>query len=209
MRGIVSGFGQNFSTATVNAIALPLPTSLAGVTVKVKDSAGVERLSPLFFVSPQQINYQIPDGTVGGQAIVTVTASDGRAHGGLVQIDSTAPAIFTTNQQGTGAAAALDALTYAAAPFNASQSNGQPNILAIFGTGLGADATDVDGNVNASVEARIDGLAVTVEYAGRAPGFVGLNQFNIVLPVGISSGTHTLTVSRNGAAGNPVTIAIK
>jgi uncharacterized protein (TIGR03437 family) len=59
------------------------------------------------------------------------------------------------------------------------------------------------------VEARIDGQAVEVQYAGRAPGFVGLNQFNLLLPAGISPGTHMLTLSRNGVPGNPVTIAIK
>jgi uncharacterized protein (TIGR03437 family) len=69
--------------------------------------------------------------------------------------------------------------------------------------------TDADGNANASVEARIDGQVVTVQYAGRAPGFVGLNQINVHLPTGIASGTHTLTLSRNGALSNAVTIAVK
>lgn len=206
---IVSAFGQSFSTATVNAPGTPLPTSLAGVTVKIKDVTGVERLAPLFFISPQQINYQIPEGTALGQAFVTVTASDGRTHNGLIQVDSAALAIFTINQQGTGAAAALDALTFTGGPFNATQINGQPNIIALFATGLGAEVTDADGNANASVEARIDDQAVTVQYAGRAPGFIGLNQINIHLPAGISSGTYTFTLSRNGAVSNPVTVAIK
>jgi uncharacterized protein (TIGR03437 family) len=206
---IVSAFGQNFSTTTVTATDTPLPTSLAGVSVKVKDSTGIERLSPLFFVSPTQINYQIPDGTALGQAIVTVTAGDGRLHNGLIDVQSNAPSIFTTNQQGTGAAAALDAITFTGAPFNALQANGQQNIIALFTTGLGADVTDADGNANASVEARIDGQVVTVQYAGRAPGFVGLNQINVHLPTGIASGTHTLTLSRNGALSNAVTIAVK
>jgi uncharacterized protein (TIGR03437 family) len=206
---IVSAFGENFSAITDKATDTPLPTSLAGVTVKVKDSIGVERLSPLFFVSPTQINYQIPAGTALGQAVVTVTASNGRLHNGLIDVQSNAPSIFTTNQQGTGAAAALDAITFTGAPFNAMQANGQPNIIALFTTGLGADVTDADGNVNTSVEARIDGQVVTVQYAGRAPGFVGLNQINVHLPTGIASGTHTLTLSRNGALSNAVTIAIK
>lgn len=206
---IVSAFGQNFSAISDKATDTPLPTSLAGVTVKVRDSAGVERLSPLFFVSPTQINYQIPAGTALGQAVVTVTASNGRLHNGLIDVQSNAPSIFTMNQQGTGAAAALDAITFTGAPFNAMQANGQPNIIALFTTGLGADVTDADGNVNTSVEARIDGQVVTVQYAGRAPGFVGLNQINVQLPAGIASGTHTLTLSRNGALSNTVTIAIR
>ncbi len=208
-KAIVSAFGQNFSTQTISAVNVLATTSMAGVTVKIKDVNGVERLSPLFFVSPQQINYQLPAGTAPGQAIVTVTASDGRLHNGLIQVDAAAPAIFTVNQQGTGAAAALDAITFAGAPFNATQPNGEPSYLAFFGTGLGADVTDADGDVKANVEARIDGQPVTVVYAGQAPFFVGLNQINMQLPVGISSGTHTFTLSRNGAVSNPVTVAIK
>jgi uncharacterized protein (TIGR03437 family) len=78
-----------------------------------------------------------------------------------------------------------------------------------FGTGLGADVTDIDGNANAAVQARIGGQAVTVLYAGRAPGFVGLNQLNIVLPAGITAGTYTLLVSRDGVAANSVTVTIR
>jgi len=206
---IVAAFGQNFSTATTAASSVPLPTSLAGATVKVRDNSGVERLAPLFFVSPGQINYQVPDGTAPGSATVIVTASDGHAIYGVIQILSAAPAIFTLNQNGTGLAAAVDAITGAGAPFNATRASEEPNIIAVFGTGLGADATDADGNVNASVQASIAGNAVTLLYAGRAPGFVGLNQLNLVLPVGITAGTYTLSVSRNGVASNPATISVK
>jgi hypothetical protein len=79
----------------------------------------------------------------------------------------------------------------------------------LYGTGLGADATDLDANVNASVQATIGGRTATVQYAGRAPGFVGLNQFNILLPAGLASGTHTLLIARGGSTSNAVTITIK
>jgi uncharacterized protein (TIGR03437 family) len=42
------------------AASTPLPTELAGV--RVRDALGVERLAPLFFVSPSQINYLMPAG---------------------------------------------------------------------------------------------------------------------------------------------------
>ena len=76
---IASAFGANLATQVVipsgdadpNTPGIQLPTSLAGTTVKVKDSLGAERLAPLFFVSPGQINYQIPTGIgVGPQSVV-------------------------------------------------------------------------------------------------------------------------------------------
>jgi len=60
---IASAFGTNLSASTAVAASLPLPVTLAGVTVRVRDSVDNERLAPLFFVSPGQINYLVPSGT--------------------------------------------------------------------------------------------------------------------------------------------------
>jgi len=208
-KAIVAAFGAGLATTTQAATSQPLPTELGGTTVRITDSAGVTRTAPLFFVSPQQANYQIPADTASGPAIVYVTSADGRVSTGAIQILAAAPALFTFSQDGRGPAAALDGFTFTLPPFNATRSNGQPNIVTFFGSGLGADATDVDGNVAATVQATIDGNPVVVQYAGRAPGFTGLNQFNLVLPVGISSGAHNAQIARNGVASNVVMIAIQ
>jgi len=208
-RSIVSAFGSNLAKTTLAADTIPLPTLLGGAAVRVVDSRGIERLAPLYFVSPTQINYQIPDGTADGPASVTVTASDGHTATGVTIVTSVAPAIFTLSQNGQGEAAAIDAFSGRSGPFSATAPNGMPNIIALFATGLGADATDVDGNFGGDVEVTIDGIAASSLYAGRAPGYTGLNQMNILLPVGISSMTHSLVVTRHGVASNIVTIAIK
>jgi hypothetical protein len=64
---IATAFGVGLSTASQAAGAFPLPTELAGTRIVVRDSAGVDRLAPLFFVSPTQINYQVPEGISVGQ----------------------------------------------------------------------------------------------------------------------------------------------
>ena len=207
---IVAAFGVSLATSTESASALPLPTSLGGSQVVIKDSAGIEHVAPLFYVSPTQINYLLPAEAATGPAVVSVTSGDGRVWTGLMLISEVAPALFTLNQTGSGAAAALDAFTFTGAPFAATRADGQPNIISFFGTGLGADATGEDGiDVSSSVEVTIDGNPATTVFAGSAPGYAGLNQFNVVLPVGISSGNHTVVVSRNGVKSNLVTIAIR
>jgi adhesin/invasin len=208
-RSIAALFGVNLSTGTQAATATPLPTALGGTTISVLDVLGVERLAPLFFVSPSQINYQIPAGTAPGPALIKVTNGAGQASRGATIVAASAPSIFTLDLSGRGPAAALDAFTFRPAPFPATQPNGQPNAIAVYATGLGSDATEVDGNVNASVQATIDGQPVQVSYAGRAPGFVGLNQINIVFPPAIAPGNHQLVISRNGQASNAVLIAIR
>ncbi len=206
-------FGAGLANTIAIADSQPLPTTLANVQVRVNGMP-----AGLFFVSPEQINFQIPRttaATTGGLNVPSSTAlievfSNGQLiRAGAFQIAPAVPGIFTTNQSGTGAAVALDAFTFTPGPFNAKQSNGQPNIIAVFGTGLGADVTDNDGNAAGSTTATIGGANVAVSYAGRAPGFSGLNQFNITFPANITTGTHTLVISRNGIAAREVTITVR
>ncbi len=206
---IVAAFGLNLAPATATAATQPLPLSLGGVSVKVKDANSIERDAPLFFVSAGQINFQLPANTANGAATITIT------HGSTTQtivtevVRAAGPGLFAANGSGGGAAAAFDAIKYTAGPFDAKQANGQPNFIAFFGTGFGSDATDQDGNVIASVTTRLNGVIVPTAYAGRAPGFTGLNQFNLQLPANIPTGTYTLSVTRGGLTSNSVTITIR
>src|SRR5262249_38993888 len=69
---IVAMFGSGFTNATERATSIPLSTSLAGVSIKVRDNNGNERDAPLFYVSPTQVNYQIPAGLLPVGATVAV-----------------------------------------------------------------------------------------------------------------------------------------
>ena len=206
---IVSAFGPNLAPATQNATSMPLPTTLAGASIIVQDSAGIQRFAPLFFISQNQINYQMPTDVRAGPALVRFNNGMGEIFSGSTIVAASAPSIFTQDNTGRGAAAALDAFTFTLAPFNATQNDGSPNIIAIFGTGLGADATDIDANVGSDVLATIDGQTTLVLYAGRSPGFTGLNQMNVMLPPGISPGDHKLVIARGGVSSNTVSIAIR
>jgi uncharacterized protein (TIGR03437 family) len=214
---ITALFGNGLTAGgTEAATSQPLPTTLAGTRVLINGAP-----APLFFASPRQINFQVPSDTpattnnpftedVPSGAVTIEVIRDGQLiRAGVFQIAPAVPAIFTRNQSGSGPAAAVDAFTGAQEPFNAKQANGKPNIIAVFGTGLGGDATDVDGNVSESVRATVGGKPAKVLYAGRTPGFTGLNQLNIELPDGITSGTHEMVVRRNDVPSNPTTIAIK
>lgn len=208
-KSIVTAFGINLANATLTASTSLLPTTLGGANISVLDNKGVERFAPLFFVSPNQINYQIPAGTSPGAALVKFTNSNGQTISGSTIIASKAISIFTMDASGSGEAAALDAFDYTRPPFKATRSDGEPNIIAVFCTGLGENGTDADGNFAAGIEARLDGQAVKVLYAGRAPGFTGLNQLNILFPPGLAAGNHKLAVTGNGFNSNPVSITVR
>ena len=103
---IVAGFGSGLAAAEGAATAGPLPTSLGGVRVRVRDSLGVERFAPLLFVSPGQVNFQVPSGTAPGMAMVTLTSADHLVVTELLPIVAVAPGLFAANGNGEGAAAA-------------------------------------------------------------------------------------------------------
>ena len=182
---IVSGFGAGLGETTAVADSLPLPRTLGGTRVVVRDSLGVEREAGLFFVSPTQINYQTPPGSAPGEATVVVFSGGQPAATGSLQIAATAPALFAANANGRGVAAAL-ALRVAA---DGSQSF-QPT--ATFDAGLGEHvAAEIDLGTEdeqlfvllfgtglrfrgeTPVTARIGGEDAEVLFAGAQPELVG------------------------------------
>ena len=200
---IVSAFGQNLATATASAQVTPLPIVLAGTFVKVKDSLGVERQASLFFVSLTQVNYLIPKGTAVGMAEVAITNSSALTSYGQIQIVSSSPDIFAANADGKGVAAALvqrvkadGSMTYepisrydpvqkmyVTTPIDLGADLGTKTdqvYLAIFGTGLGAQALVVE--TVALFTNGTFGKTSSAIYAGPQNFYAGLDQINIPLP---------------------------
>jgi uncharacterized protein (TIGR03437 family) len=220
---IVAAFGANLATTTLTAAELPLPTELGGTTVKVMDSAGVERLAPLHAVTPAQVNYQIPTGLAFGTATVTITSGDGAISTGAILIAPVAPALFAANANGQGVAAALvlrvrsdGAQVYEpVARFDASQNRfvsapidlgpeSEQVFLVAFGTGLRFRSS------LSAVRALIDGVEAPVTFAGAQGDFQGVDQVNVRLPRQlIGRGEVNVSLTADGRAGNTVTINIK
>jgi uncharacterized protein (TIGR03437 family) len=99
--GIASIFGQNLAGATEAARSLPLPTKLGGVRVRFD---GYD--APLFFVSPTQINLQIPFELTGYSSSVEIERDT--PSGPMVSaaspaaLSTGAPGIFTYSGDGRG-----------------------------------------------------------------------------------------------------------
>ncbi len=199
--GIASIFGANMATGTEAAQTLPLPTSLAGSSLRVN---GVP--APLFFVSKEQINFLIPTQTQPGTAIVEVTAADGSITRCELPISSAAPAIFTANQQGTKAPAG-DATPDGKTYYRIGNPDGSANPVAVghylqlFGTGFRNAAFD-------TVQVSIGGKDVQVLYAGKQPEFIGLDQLNVQVPAGLS-GVVDLVLTIDGKPANKVEIRVQ
>lgn len=220
---IVAAFGTGLATATLAASATPLPTALAGTSVNVRDSAGVERLAPLFFVSPTQINYQMPAATAAGIATLTILNAAGVVASGTVLITEVAPGLFTANASGQGVAAALvlrlkadGTQQYeAVAQFDASQNRfvavpidlgpaTEQVFLVLYGTGLRLRSSLT------AVQARLATTEAPVSFAGTQGSLTGLDQVNLRLPRSLAgSGEVTVTLTVEGRAANSVRVSIR
>src|SRR5262249_12934356 len=104
---IAAAFGTGLATGMLSSDTVPLPVALSGTAVRVRGNTGTERLSPLFFVSPGQINFQVPNGTANGLATVTVSTGNGTTLSGTVNIAPIAPGLFAAGATGQGGAAAV------------------------------------------------------------------------------------------------------
>ena len=216
---IASGFGVGLAAQTEQATVLPLPTSLAGTTVKLHDSSGADYEAPLFFVSAQQINYLIPTGVATGPATLSVLHGDQVAASGTLQIQPVAPGLFSANSSGTGVAAALAVLVKAdhsqlpvpvfhcspascvADPIDLGSESDQV-VLELFGTGLRG--------FRALPTAVIGLQAATVLGAAAQSQYAGLDQVNVLIPRTLAgSGEVSLAVTVDGHVSNLVTINIK
>lgn len=219
---IVSAFGTGLATQTINATTLPLPTALAGTTVTIRDSLGTERLAPLFFVAPIQVNYQITPGTPTGAITVTIASGNGQISRGTAQVLSIAPGLFSANASGQGVASAVvlrvrngQQLFEPLARFDSAGNQFVPVpidlgadagsatdqvFLVLFGTGIRLRNTAL---------ATIGGVSSEVLFSGPS-SFVGVDQCNVRIPRSlIGRGEADVIVTADGRTSNAVRVAIR
>lgn len=221
---IAAALGAGLATTTQIATTVPLPTTLAGTTVKVRDSAGTTRDAPLFFVAPQQVNYLVPVGTAPGAATVTITSGSGAVSTGTAQIAAVAPGPFTANASGQGVTAAValrvkpdgTQINEPVAEFDHAQNrfvarpidlgpDGEQVFLILFGTGFRNRSS------LSAVSASVGGATVESLFAGAQGDFVGLDQANVgPLPRSLAGrGEVDLAFRVDGKPGNLVRISFK
>ena len=190
------------------------PSSLAGLSMS---AGGLP--TPLYFVSGNQINFQIPWELAGkSQASLSVNVGTQTSPIQTITIATYAPGIFSMNSQGNGQGAILDQsyqLVNGSNPATAGTT-----VIQIYCTGLGsvtnqpASGAPAPSNPLARTIATptvtIGGITAPVLYSGLAPGAVGLYQIDAQVPFNASAGTAVpVAVSIGGVPSNTVTMAVQ
>ncbi|HEY0838720.1 MAG TPA: Ig-like domain repeat protein, partial [Vulgatibacter sp.] len=141
---IATIFGDGLAPSTAEAPGLPLPTTLAGIEVRIADANGRQYPAMLYYVSPRQINFVVPPAAPLGPARILIVQGE-TALSISVVITRSAPSLTSADGSGSGTAAAQvirlhgdgtqdppESVTAAAIP----TAPGDRLFLVLYGTGL-------------------------------------------------------------------------
>jgi len=215
-------FGANLAGTTQQAEAQPLPLSLGGVTVTVRDSAGNSSPAPLLYVSPTQINFLAPAVMATGVATYTITNGAGSSLTAMGAVGQVAPALFAMSGNGSGVAAATALRVNAGDPARQSPvtvfdcstlpcravpidvGTDTPAYLTLYATGI-RNRGSLD-----RILVTINGVSVPVLFGGPQPDFAGLDQINVPLTLNLrGSGMANVVLKVEQHQANTVNVAIQ
>ena len=205
---IIQIYGSGLAVLTSTPAVLPLPTTVTGTSVII---GGVQ--APLFYVSPTQINAQIPFSLSAGNQYQLLVSANGALTTPLsLQLNAGAPAILNFTS-GAVVAQHLDGtLVLPTAPAAPGE------YIVIYSSGLGA--TDIPvasgaaspsnpvANVADPPVLTLDGNPISILFAGLTPGLVGLYQVNFQVPATLAAGNYNLQLTQSGTASNTTLLPV-
>jgi len=189
----------------------PLPDHLGTTSVRVGD-----RILQLNYAGPNQINAVLPADLKADTSLpVVVTRDDTQSIVRQVFLAQPQPAIFTSSGTGTGqgSIALTNSVMIAGPASDRSRPAPRGETISIYATGLGK-VTPPDANglshVTSPVTVEIGGKsAKPVTFAGLAPGFVGLYQVNVQVPLDAPTGDDVeVVIVQENTRTPPVTMAV-
>lgn len=203
----ISIFGSNLSDVRDQAVVAALPPNMDEVSVSF-DASGISVPGYLYYISPGQINLQVP-WELQGQSSVQVKVIVGESISSLatVPVASYSPAFFQYQEPGTGTMliAALDSKNNL---ITSSKPAGRGQTIQMFANGLGPVSNQPESGLPASSQSlartpslptvMIGGKTANVSFSGLAPGFTGLYQLNVTVPADAPTGIQAVTVSIGG-----------
>jgi uncharacterized protein (TIGR03437 family) len=188
------------------------PSKLGGTSVTVGGK-------PAFvdFISPAQINVQVPSGIAAEAQPVVVTTAGGSSLPYIVTVKTLepgllAPPAFILKGAQNVVALFANTLTYVLpvnVPGAVTARARSGDTITLYGIGFGTVTPDIPAGqivtqtnaLQSALQVSFAGIPATVSYAGFAPGYVGLYQFNVLVPNVAASDSVPLTFTLGGAPG--------
>ena len=204
---LVTLFGSNLAEGTASALAVPLANSIGGVSLS---SQGVA--APPFYISQTQINAQIPFETPPGPATLTLSVAGAASPAtAAITVQAAAPGLFQSAQNRAVVQNQDTSLNEPAHPalvgsVITAYLTGQGAVDHSVPTGSPAPASPLARSV-AAVTATVGNQAAEVEFAGLAPGLIGVLQVNLRVP-DLAPGDFPLVVTAGGVSSNAALVSV-
>jgi uncharacterized protein (TIGR03437 family) len=212
--------GQNLTHVTAGYVTTNLPLAIAATSVSFDvPSAGISVPGHLSYISPTQVNVQIPwefRGQSSAQMKV-ITANIASLIYSLPLADYGPAAFEYTGSDGQLYAAALDTSGQLITTNHPAQKG---QYISIYANGLGpvtnqpaSGATSpgpplAQSNPLSAISVTIGGRPAQVAFSGLAPNYVALYQLNVVVPTDAVSGVVPLVITGNGVMAKNSLIAV-
>ncbi len=212
-RSLVTIFGERLADSIATADSTPLPDRLEEVQVIMSG-----RRLPLFYASPKQLNAVVPEDLPANTVHqLVVRRGSALSQPVAVNVAPAQPALFGAGSGRALAVAARGNTQFTVTPESPAQRG---DVLILYGSGFGAvDAALAAGAASSTtqlvrvaqpVRVRIGNVEARVDFAGLAPGFVGLYQANVVIPEGAPLGDAVPIVVEAGGQSSPaLTVPIR
>lgn len=209
-------FGARMGPAAIAQAGFPLQTTLAGTSVRVT-SGGTNVDCFLVYTLAGQVAALLPSNTPVGNATLTVTFNGATSAPRALRVVASSFGTFSTNQAGSGPGIITNFESATSQPVNSVLRSARPGqTLILYGTGLGPLPAGTPDNTAApavqigaaNVELYVGNTRANVAYAGRAPGFAGLDQINFVVPAGTNGCSIPVSVKIGTIISNFTTIAV-
>jgi adhesin/invasin len=210
--GIISIFGEDLAlrsrqVSQADLVAGRLPISLGGVSVIIGGQA-----APLYFVSPMQINAQVPSALPQGEALLWINRENLISNKITVRIRQADPGLFTA--AGRPVISHLDYSLVGRGETPGSTPAHPGEYVVLFMTALGPTLPAVIAGelppfmavLQKPTRVTIGGRLTPsefVEYAGQAPGLAGVYQINLLLPGDTPAGDLEIQVEIDGLQSQP------
>ena len=203
--GLISVFGTQLSPVNMATNQLPLPTALGDSCLTINGTA-----VPMLFVSPQQINAQLPFNADGEETLVLYTPG-GVSNSYNLTLTSEAPSVFHSGVAGPQTGIATVVRSSNNQWVTATNPIHPGDQIVIYATGLGPTSPVVPAGTAAPSHPlawvtdmpliTLGGVELKVEYAGLAPGEVGVYQINALVPRSVVQGMSIpLTITQSVGA---------
>jgi uncharacterized protein (TIGR03437 family) len=210
---VIVGTGLSAAIPPVlqSSAAPGLPTKLNQTSVSVTIN-GVTTTPALYYTSAGQLAAVLPSTTPVGNGTISVNYN-GQTVSGPMTVVASAVGLDTLYGTGNGAGVATD-LSGNLIGLSNSAMPGQT--ITMWGSGLGADPNNddrtypqnLDNLTNIPMQIYIGGISANILYRGRSQ-FPGLDQYNLVIPAGVSPGCYVSAVIQTGnVVSNAVTLAV-